>query len=372
MMKVIAIIPAKGRSARLPGKNVRPFAGLPLFLHSVFYARAEGLHAVVSTDSDEVRALCREHGVECVAEAVPDAGDSVRCVRGVLERVACGAFVLLQPTSPLRQAGLAAEMARRLAEGEDWLHTTRRAMVDGEWRQAFDGSALGMTRARFEREGRLLGSGAAALEQPWPLTEEIDTAAQFEGLQHLALHGVFGRLLGWMPARRVCIVTNKRDHTQDYSAVVDGMDVVVRVNSFDNLESGLTGTRTDVAYVTAGKTYCGYGPEHNHAAALRGAGMVYFAACQAAGARQIAREYGLTNWALEPDYVRERTGKMTSLAAAVALAEFIYPKATLYLLGDLDPAARTKNSTHLRSGEDAWLRGLVERGKLNIVTNFLL
>lgn len=42
-MKTIAIIPAKGNSLRCPHKDLREFMGLPLFLHSAFYAQNEGL-----------------------------------------------------------------------------------------------------------------------------------------------------------------------------------------------------------------------------------------------------------------------------------------------------------------------------------------
>ncbi|HEU4497106.1 MAG TPA: acylneuraminate cytidylyltransferase family protein, partial [Flavobacterium sp.] len=39
-MKTIAIIPARGGSKRLPGKNSMLFSGIPLIAHSILYARA--------------------------------------------------------------------------------------------------------------------------------------------------------------------------------------------------------------------------------------------------------------------------------------------------------------------------------------------
>src|SRR6266852_4595559 len=52
----IAIIPARGGSKGLPGKNVRLLAGLPLIAHSIRFARLcpEIERCIVSTDSEEI------------------------------------------------------------------------------------------------------------------------------------------------------------------------------------------------------------------------------------------------------------------------------------------------------------------------------
>ena len=39
MTKTIAIIPARGNSKRLPGKNIKLLGGLPLIAHSILYAK---------------------------------------------------------------------------------------------------------------------------------------------------------------------------------------------------------------------------------------------------------------------------------------------------------------------------------------------
>ena len=50
----IAIIPARGGSKRIPGKNIRGFAGKPLIAYSIEVALQSGLfeHVIVSTDSE--------------------------------------------------------------------------------------------------------------------------------------------------------------------------------------------------------------------------------------------------------------------------------------------------------------------------------
>lgn len=51
----IAIIPARGGSKRIPGKNIRPFSGKPLIAYAIEAARKSGFfdHIIVSTDSKE-------------------------------------------------------------------------------------------------------------------------------------------------------------------------------------------------------------------------------------------------------------------------------------------------------------------------------
>jgi CMP-N,N'-diacetyllegionaminic acid synthase len=63
---VLAVIPARGGSKGVPGKNIRPLAGLPLIGHSIRLAKlcAEIAECVVSTDSAEIAEVARECGAE--------------------------------------------------------------------------------------------------------------------------------------------------------------------------------------------------------------------------------------------------------------------------------------------------------------------
>jgi CMP-N-acetylneuraminic acid synthetase len=55
---VVALIPARAGSVRVPGKNVRELAGHPLLAYSIAAARESELFEaiVVSTDSEQRRA----------------------------------------------------------------------------------------------------------------------------------------------------------------------------------------------------------------------------------------------------------------------------------------------------------------------------
>jgi CMP-N-acetylneuraminic acid synthetase len=60
-VSVYAIVPARGGSKGIPGKNLRPVEGVPLVVRAVRTARSA--HAVtrvfVSTDSESIATLAR-------------------------------------------------------------------------------------------------------------------------------------------------------------------------------------------------------------------------------------------------------------------------------------------------------------------------
>ena len=60
----IAIIPARGGSKRIPGKNIKLFAGKPLIAYSIDAAKASGLFdkIIISTDSEEVAEVAKAFG----------------------------------------------------------------------------------------------------------------------------------------------------------------------------------------------------------------------------------------------------------------------------------------------------------------------
>lgn len=62
----LAIIPARGGSKRIPGKNIREFAGKPLIAYSIQAALESQLFGkvIVSTDSEEVADVARNFGAE--------------------------------------------------------------------------------------------------------------------------------------------------------------------------------------------------------------------------------------------------------------------------------------------------------------------
>jgi CMP-N,N'-diacetyllegionaminic acid synthase len=115
---MIVIVPARGGSKGLPGKNLRPLAGLPLIVHTLRTALDCPAieRVIVSTDDDEIIRVCRaEVGVEVPfrrpAQLASDDSiatdvylhvvDCLEVSEGAAPREIC----VLLPTSPLRVPG---------------------------------------------------------------------------------------------------------------------------------------------------------------------------------------------------------------------------------------------------------------------------
>ncbi|MGZ3707393.1 MAG: pseudaminic acid cytidylyltransferase, partial [Bdellovibrionota bacterium] len=62
----IAVIPARGGSKRIPGKNIRPFFGKPMIQHSIDAALGSGLfeRVLVTTDSPEIAEVAIRAGAQ--------------------------------------------------------------------------------------------------------------------------------------------------------------------------------------------------------------------------------------------------------------------------------------------------------------------
>ncbi len=113
--KVIALIPARGGSKRLPRKNLLPLAGKPLLAWTVEAALAARRidRVILSTDDAEIAAVGRAYGAETPfmrpAELASDAAGTLGVMLHTLRMLAtagetCDLLVVLQPTSPLRSA----------------------------------------------------------------------------------------------------------------------------------------------------------------------------------------------------------------------------------------------------------------------------
>lgn len=112
-MKILALIPARGGSKRLPGKNIRILGGKPLIVWSIDVARdiSEICDVLVSTDDPAIAAVCSKAGAFVPwlrpAGLATDTASSVDVALHALdwyeaEKGAVDGLLLLQPTSPFR------------------------------------------------------------------------------------------------------------------------------------------------------------------------------------------------------------------------------------------------------------------------------
>lgn len=208
--RLVAIIPARGGSRRVPRKNVRLTGGKPLIAWTIEAAKkaASVDRVVVTTDDAEIAAVANEYGAEVPFVRPPhlstDTATSADVVTHVIEALALNAlpnasFVLLQPTSPLRTAGdidAAALLPRSreavvsvtpLAEPVQWLRTIdaegrmrrwlERDPDDGRAEQLYhlNGAIYMMRIARFLDNRELIPSDAIAYVMPPERSLDVDT-----------------------------------------------------------------------------------------------------------------------------------------------------------------------------------------------------
>jgi len=111
----LAVIPARGGSKRVPGKNVRNLRGKPLLAYTIEAALQSGLfhRVVVTTDAEEIAQVAAQWGAEVPFMRAPQLADDITPVSAAtadaLKRVdPTGdqyAFVCqLMPNCPLRTA----------------------------------------------------------------------------------------------------------------------------------------------------------------------------------------------------------------------------------------------------------------------------
>lgn len=114
MTKILGIIPARGGSKGIPGKNIRLLNGKPLLYYSIHAAQMSGLvdRLILTTDSMEIAQVGKELGAEVPfirpAELARDDTPMLPVLEHVVNFVESGNWqadiiLLFQPTAPLRQ-----------------------------------------------------------------------------------------------------------------------------------------------------------------------------------------------------------------------------------------------------------------------------
>lgn len=110
--QITALIPARGGSKRLPGKNIKPLCGKPLIAWSIEVALASKYidRVVVSTDDEEIKQVSEQFGADVPflrpSNLANDTASSFDVIKHTIDFLKINQskqlIVLLQPTSPLR------------------------------------------------------------------------------------------------------------------------------------------------------------------------------------------------------------------------------------------------------------------------------
>jgi len=108
-MKLLALIPARSGSKRLPDKNIKRICGHPLISYTIQSAIDSGIFAdvVVSTDSIEYAEIAMHYGANIIIRPKALASDmspDSEWIKQALDNLefAYDYFFILRPTSPLR------------------------------------------------------------------------------------------------------------------------------------------------------------------------------------------------------------------------------------------------------------------------------
>ena len=110
MPSVIALIPARSGSERVPGKNIRPLAGHPLIAYAIATARQAGIfeRVVCSTDSTEIADVARRYGAEVPflrpSEYATATSPDIEWISNTLERLEdhYDLLAIVRATNPFR------------------------------------------------------------------------------------------------------------------------------------------------------------------------------------------------------------------------------------------------------------------------------
>ena len=129
-MKILGIIPARGGSKGVPGKNIRPILGKPLIAYTIETGLNSKLitDVVVTTDSTDIQEIALKFGASApflrpaelatdTALAVPTIQHAVAEMEKVND-VTYDYIIMLQPTSPLKTSDDLDQALTKLIEAD--------------------------------------------------------------------------------------------------------------------------------------------------------------------------------------------------------------------------------------------------------------
>ena len=223
---VLGLVPARGGSKGVPGKNVRPLAGHTLLEYTARAARESGVidRVILSTDSPEIADAGRRARLEVPfmrpAALAADNTPMLPVIEHALAEIARGGWspdiiVLLQPTSPLRRPGhirdavhllrdtgadsvvtvvevprhLSPDYVMRVDEGrlKPFLPGGARVTRRQDARPAYsrDGTVYAFRRSKIERFGGIYGDDCRPLLIDASESLSIDSPADWDEAERL-------------------------------------------------------------------------------------------------------------------------------------------------------------------------------------------
>ncbi len=218
--KIVTIIPARGGSKGIPGKNIIDFLGKPLIAHSIEYSIKCDLisQTYVSTDDDIIAEVSTKFGAKLIQRPKSLATDSATTESAIEHALNTFDFqpdiiVLLQATSPFRPVNSLKQAIEKFIRNEydsllsispthrffwkisddetfaqyDFMNRPRRQdLKKNEMTYVENGSVYIFTRKHFEQSNNRLGRKIGHIIFSEEYSYEIDTLADLEFLKILA------------------------------------------------------------------------------------------------------------------------------------------------------------------------------------------
>lgn len=184
----IGLIPARGGSKRIAGKNIKPFAGKPIIGWVIEAAAKSGLfeRIIVSTDDDEIAAVAVEYGAEVPfmrpAELADDHTGIVEVVQHAIawlreENIPAEYVCCMLATAPFLQPDVLSQALKRLIE------------LQAQY-------AFSVTEYAFPTQRAIRINSKGRVEALWP--ENIATRSQdLEDVYHDAGQFYWGTTQAW-------------------------------------------------------------------------------------------------------------------------------------------------------------------------------
>lgn len=264
---VLAIIPARGGSERIPDKNMLPLAGIPIVAHSILHARHSQMvdEVIVSTEDEEIKRVALEYGAEVIDRpedlAGPTATSESALIHVLDERVKQGKkdpdlVVFLQCTSPVRNlddidnainqlldenADSLFSAARNFAliwsqtssgpKAINYDHLTRKREQEMEVQYRENGSIYVTKTEVLRKENNRLGGTIAVYEMDEFHSFQVDTKKQVDLVRWIVRHDD----LDWPTDTELIVFDFDGVMTDNKVEVTDDGDEFVRCNRADGL-----------------------------------------------------------------------------------------------------------------------------------------
>jgi CMP-N-acetylneuraminic acid synthetase len=211
----IAVIPARGRSKRLPNKNILLLGGIPLIAHSILYAQQNNVidEIYVSTDDETIKKIALQYGAKVIDRPECFSGDfepTLTAVQHVLNTIpdVVDTVILLQATNPLRPENLLRKAfeSYKMSDSDSLFTVTRNHQKLGRIANNcfepfnytigqrsqdleplyFENGLLYLTKAKLIREGKIISEKSIPYEVNHIFASiDIDTQDDLEYAEYL-------------------------------------------------------------------------------------------------------------------------------------------------------------------------------------------